>query len=250
MTNRPQAAAAPPDPQAVDRLVQEVRRRLTTSANEKTAAEHRRAYGEGVPCYGVKTSQVHHIGLDMVRRMRTGGLVLALEVADPLWRSGNLEEGLVGTQVMGAMGRHIGGGEFERFEAWAEALTNQANADGLALHLVSRSLAARPSLVNRLKEWAQSSSVERRRAAVMAFVPMVREGRFLTDALSVLELVMEDAALGVQDGAGQMLLEASRMQADRVAEFLRLWKDKSPRKLLSKATEKLSADLRSELLPA
>ena len=245
---REMPSAPAPAPELVEQLLQDVRTKLRAAANEKIAAEMRREYGERAQCFGISTVQVHHIGLDMVRRMRTGGLGLAMEVADPLWRSGILEEGLVAAQIVGVMGRHIGGGNFERFELWADALTNRATADALALQLVSRAVAGKPSLVNRLRDWTQSPRSEYRRAAVMAFVPLVREGRFLTDAFSVLERVMTDSDPQVQEAAGLVLMEASRLQADRVFEFLRPWQDKSSRQLMSRASAKLSATQQSQLL--
>jgi len=186
--------------------------------------------------------------MEMVRQMRTGGLALALEVAEPLWRSGMLEEGLVAAQVVGAMGRYIGGEQFEPFERWAATLTAAATADGLATQLIARTLTARPSLVNRLREWTHSPNPFLRRAAVMSFVPMVREGRFLTDALSVIAQVMTDEDPQVQEGAGLVLMEASRLQEGRVLEFLRPWKGKSPRRLLARAAQKLTAAQRAEVL--
>ena len=250
MTNRQRTAPAGPAPstEVIERLVESVRQRLRAAANERAATEIKRTYGEDVPCLGVASAQLSQIGLEKVRQMRTGGLPLSLAVADPLWRSGVLEEGLVATQIVNAMGRHIGGGDFDRFETWAGFLTNTANADGLALHLVSRALAAKPSLVNRLREWVKSPNAVRRRAAIVSFVPLVREGRFLTDALSVVEEVMADQDPQVQEGAGLMLMEASRLQADRVVEFIRLWHRKSPRQLLVKATTKLSASQREAAL--
>ena len=242
--------APAPDPELVRRLLLAVRTKLRSAASERIAAQMQRTYGEKVQCLGISAAQVHHIGLDMVRQMRTGGLALSLEVADPLWRSGVLEEGLAGAQIVGAMGRHIGGGDFERFEQWAGALTNRATADALALQLVSRAVAARPSLVNRLRDWTQSSRPELRRTAVMSFVPLVREGRFLTDAFSVIERVMQDLDPQVQEGAGIVLMEASRLQADRIFGFLQQWQGKSPAQLLTRAAAKLSASQRSQLLGA
>ena len=252
MTSRQRPREAPsapaPAPELVERLAQEARAKLRSAASEKMAAEMQRTYGENVRCLGVATPQVHQIGMDLVRQMRTGGLALAIEVADPLWRSGLLEEGLIGAQVVGAMGRHIGGSDFERFEAWTATLTNRATADALALQLVSRAVAAKPSLVNKLRVWAQSPRPEYRRAAVMSFVPMVREGRFLTDAFSVVEQVMMDSDPDVQEGAGLMLMEATRLQGDRVFEFLVPWQGKSSRQLLTNAAAKLSPAQRSEVL--
>ena len=237
-----------PTTEEMEPLVQAVRTKLKSFGSAKMVAEFKRKYGEGISCYGVPTAQVYQVGLDLVRRMRTGGLSLAMGVADPLWRTGNLEEGLVAAQLVGAMGRHIGGGNFERFEEWAGMLTNWATADALALQMVSRSLAAKPSLVNRLKGWAGAGSPGLRRAAVMTFVPLVRDGRFLTDAFTVLEGVMLDQDPQVEEAVAFMLVEASRLQPDRVYEFLEGWQSKLGMGILRKASMKLSNDQRNRLL--
>jgi 3-methyladenine DNA glycosylase AlkD len=171
-----------------------------------------------------------------------------MEVADPLLRSGELEEGMVGNQIVGAMVRHIGGNEFDRFDDWVGALTSEINTDGLASHLISRAVAGKPSLVKRLLEWTTSPSPWRRRAAVLAFSPMIREGRFITDAFSVAEKLLNDPEETVQRGVGMLFIEASRLQADRVFEFLEPHKGDCAKLVLSTASQKLSQAQRSALL--
>ena len=226
----------------------ELRRRLERSGRRDVAAQLRRTLGEGVPCYGIKAAEVHAIGLEAVRRLRSGGLARTMEIADELFKTGNLEEGLIGAQLVGALARLIGSGEFERFDAWADTLTNAQTADALATQCISRSMAAKPSIAMRLVDWAKSPSPWRRRAAVMAFAPLVREGRFMTDALTVAEVVMTDLHEDVQRGVGTMLLEATRLQAPRVVEFLAPWKEKAPRLLLQTAATKLSGEDRAAVL--
>jgi len=232
------AAAKTPDP-AAEGIVAEIRQRLRAAANPRAAQEWRRTLGEDVPCHGVPAQQAHGIAMDFVRRMRTNGLGIAIDVADPLWRGGVLEEGLVADEIVNAQGRHVGGGEFDRFDAWMENVTNVVNADGLATHLVSRAVAAKPSLVARLRDWAKSNNRFRRRAAVMSFTPMAREGRFLTDALGVAETVIADPDEDVQAGVGMLLLEAARLQPDRVVEFLKRVKDRVPPNVMRIATSKM-----------
>ena len=236
------------DTEAIDRAVNELRRRLNQAAKPATAGELRRAVGADVPVYGVNAAEVHRIGLELVRRLRSAPPSLGLDIADVLFLTGNLEEGLVAAQVLGGMARHLGGGEFARFDTWAGALTNAQTADGLAMSGVSKALAAKPSLAAALMDWAKSPSAWRRRVAVSAFIPLVREGRFLTDALAVAELVMADAHQEVQRGVGTLLLEASRAQSARVVDFLQAWKDRAPRLVMQIAATKLSAADRSAVL--
>jgi 3-methyladenine DNA glycosylase AlkD len=84
----------------------------------------------------------------------------------------------------------------------------------------------------------------------MAFTPMAREGRFLTDAFSVAELLMNDPDPQVQAGVGTLLLEAARMQPERVVEFLKPLKDKAPASIVRTATSKMQPGHRSAILGA
>ena len=229
-------------------MVDDLRRRLQRAAKPQVAAQLRDAHGADVPCYGVDLTQANRLGQEVMRRVRGSGLALSMAIADPLFRSGNIEEGVAADVVVSGQARLIGGGEFDRFAEWAACLTNAPNTDALAVHLISRSLAARPSLVRVLQEWAGSDDKWLRRASAMAFVPLVREGRFISDALSVAELLMEDAEEAVQVGVGTLLMEATRLQADRVVEFLMAWKDRSPDVVLRAAATKLGPEQRKAVL--
>ena len=250
MTNRRQQPPQQPEPdtEAIERAVGELRRRLKQAASPREAEGLRRSLGADVPVYGLKAADSHRIGLELGRRLRSAPPALSMDIADALFTTGNLEEGLVGAQLLGAMARHIGGGDFARFDKWAGALTNAQTADGLAMSGIAKALAAKPSLAAQLVVWAKSTTVWRRRAAVSSFIPLVREGRFLTDALTVAEVVMTDAHEEVQRGVGTLLLEASRLQSSRVVEFLQTWKGKAPRLVLQIAATKLAPQDRSAVL--
>ena len=248
---QPAAPTPPVDADANQRatqLVEELRRRLKGAAKPQVAAQLRNAHGEDVPCYGVDLVQANRLGQEVMRRVRGSGLPLSMAIAGPLFRSGNIEEGVAADVIVSGQARLIGGAEFEQFAEWATCLTNAPNTDALASHLISRSLAGRPSLVRALQEWAGSDQRWLRRAAAVAFVPLVREGRFISDALSVAELLMEDADAAVQNGVGTLLMEATRLQGDRVVEFLLAWKDKSPRAVLQAAATKLRPEQRTAVL--
>ena len=248
---RPSTAAAPiggEERQRAAASAAEVRQRLASAADPRAAAEHRNRYGDAIACHGVPVPQANRIGQDFMRRIRGAGLPLALAVADDLFAGGNLEEGVAADVILSAQARHVGGAEFAHFDKWLDNLTNELNADALAAHMVSRSLAGRPSLVKTLREWARSPQPLRRRAAAVAFTPLVREGRFLTDSLSVAELLMEDEVVLVQQGVAALLVDASRLQAERVADFLEEWKERSPQALLRAASDKLQPGQRSRVL--
>ena len=70
----------------------------------------------------------------------------------------------------------------------------------------------------------------------------------MTDALEVAEVVMRDDSEEVQRGVGTMLMEATRLKADRVVEFLMEWREQSPRLILQTAATKLPPAERGKVL--
>jgi 3-methyladenine DNA glycosylase AlkD len=240
-------AAPAVDTAVVEQAVAELRRRLQGAGRRDVAAQLHRELGDDVPLHGLKPADTHRIGLELLRRHRTGGLPFALAAGDLLF-NGNLEEGQVGAQLVGALARLVTGGDFERFDAWAATLTNPHTADALGLSCIAPAMAAKPSIGIRLQTWAKDESPWRRRAALAAFIPLVREGRFLTDALDVAALVMTDPHPAVREAVATVMVEASRLQAGRVAEFLAAWKDRAPADLLRPAAAKLSPEQRAAVL--
>ena len=249
-SRRPQRAPAAPPPDAafVADSVAEVRRRLQGAARKHVAEEARRAAGRDIPCYGVTPADAHKIGLDLVRKLRSRGLPTTLAIADPLFRSGQMEEALVGAQIVGALARLVTGGDFDAIAPWSESLASPQAADAYGASCLSAALAAKPSLVRTMREWAGGPNPSQRRAAVAAFGPLVREGRFLTDALEVAAVVMEDAEEEVQRGVSAMLVEASRLRSERVAEFLAEWRERTPPLVLELASVKLPPEQRAQAL--
>jgi len=255
MTNRRRRPGPPPGPPPLDvdqpkveAIANEIRERLKRAGRKEIADQLRKAYGEELPCYGVRAADVHNIGMDYVRRLRSVGYPTSVAVADDLFRSGAVEEELIGAQLVGALARFIAGGDFERFDQWAVKLNTPQTAEALGIQCISRAMSGKPSIALRLLEWAKGDNVWKRIAAVTSFSPLVREGRFMTDALTVAEPLMTDSNPDVQQAVGTMLMEMTRLQAPRVVEFLGPWKGKGPETVMRLAATKLMGPDREAVL--
>ena len=240
--------SGPVDSTQTAQIVNEFRQRLRKAGRPQVLKEYRRLYGNEIEAFGVKAAEVYKIGQDAVRRVRPGGLPLAITVAEALVKSRNLEEGLLGTQLVGSMARLITGSEFEHFERWANYLTNSQTAEGLGINCVAHAIAAKPSIAMRIQGWAQSENPWIRCAAVASLVPLVREGRFTTDALDIAAIVMTETQPEVQRTVGNMLMDASRLRQERVIEFLESWKGRASKRVLQLAANKLPSEVRASIL--
>ena len=231
-----------------EKCVTEIRRKLHNASQKNTADQIRKSVNEDIDCYGVTTTDTHKIGLDAVRKLRAEGLSQTIHIADALFQSLKYEEALIGGQLVGALARLISASDFENISPWVDLINSPRTADSFAINCISPCLAAKPSLVKTMREWARSDNASKRRSSISSFNPLVREGRFLTDALEVAAILMKDNNADVQRGVGTMLLEATRLQAGRVIEFLEEWKGYSSPNIFQIATSKLRPDQRSKLL--
>lgn len=231
-----------------EKCLAEIKRRLLGASRQDVAEQIRKSVQVDILCYGVKHADVHKIGLDIVRKLRAEGLPQTIHIAGLLFQSKKYEESLIGSQLVGALARLISASDFDKISPWADLVNSPQTADSLATSCLSPCLAAKPSLVKIMREWARSGNAPKRRVSISSFNPLVREGRFLTDALEVAEILMKDNDIDVQRGVGTMLLEATRLQPDRVIQFLEEWEGKSSPNITHLAISKLRPDQRSAFL--
>ena len=177
-------------------IINELRKKLAPMARPEIAKRIRDSFGNDVPCYGIEFSQVNRLAQDTMRRVRSSGLPLAMAIADPLFKSGNIEEGVIANIILSSQARLIGGDDFVLFEVWVKHLTNSLN----------------------------------------------------TDALCVSDVLIEDSDYFVQQGVGNLLMEMTRLNSDRVVEFLLERKDRANPLVLRIASTKLKPEQRTQIL--
>jgi len=223
--------------------LEEIRREIRGRSNPEKADQMKRYFREPIETYGLSALDVKVIA----RRHHTplkGDLQTAIEVADSLIKSSNLDEASVGIRLMQRMARNLDTEHFELLDGWVDHLTNWANTDGLSTWVISPIVKRDPKLVERLIVWTASGNRWRRRAAAVSLVPIARRGEMLEEAFTIADRMMEDDDDMVQKGVGWLLKEASKKNPEEVRSYLLNWRDRTSALVLRYASEKIPKDRR------
>ena len=223
--------------------LKEIRRQISDRSDPENADNMRRYFREPIETYGLSAPDVKEIAKRHYPPLK-GDLNAAIEVADSLIKSRNLDEASVGIRLMQRMARNLDTGHFELLDGWVDHLTNWANTDGLSTWVISPMVKRDPSLVERLIGWTASDNRWRRRAAAVSLVPIARRGEMLLEAFTVADRLMEDDDDMVQKGVGWLLKEASKKNPEEVRSYLLNWRDRTSALVLRYASEKLPKDRR------
>ena len=219
-------------------IVAEIRVEIQKRASPENAERMRRFFKEPVDLHGMTSAQIKKVVRVAYPKVK-GDLPCALEVAQSLVESRNVDETSIGINLIRRMTRLFTPDLFDVFDGWVDHLTNWANTDGLTSWLISETIRLDPELVEWLLIWTASENRWRRRAAAVSLVPIARKGEMLDEAFALAERLMTDGDEMVQKGVGWLLKEASRKHPDEVREFLLRWRDRAPALVLRYASEKL-----------
>ena len=223
--------------------LEEIRREIRGRSNPEKADQMKRYFREPIETYGLSALDVKEIAKRHYTPLKKD-LKTAIEVADSLIKSRNLDEASVGIRLMQRMARNLDTEHFELLDGWVDHLTNWANTDGLSTWVISPIVKHDPKLVERLISWTASSNRWRRRAAAVSLVPIARRGEMLEEAFTIADRMMEDDDDMVQKGVGWLLKEASKKNPEEVRSYLLNWRDRTSALVLRYASEKLPKDRR------
>jgi 3-methyladenine DNA glycosylase AlkD len=180
--------------------------------------------------------------------LKEQGIEFVVEVADQLFRPGFNEAKTSAIFLLEQSAARLGDREFRLFESWLDRVENWSDHDGLTMYLLGPMMAAQPERANRVKEWARSRNLWRRRAAAVSLIRGIRRGLFWREAQQVAQVLLSDHDLMAQKGLGWMLREAAKANAPQTIPFLVSIRKKAPRLVLRTACETLKVSDRKQIL--
>jgi 3-methyladenine DNA glycosylase AlkD len=211
------------------------------------SAEALRSYlGSPLPVLGVRIPQLR----GLVRSWAPGRSPPPLEevhrIARWLWKGETFEERLLAIELLGRVRRELNEESWALADGWVEAASGWALSDALSMEALGWMVWSRPSRARRLRRWAISPSVWRRRSSLYALHRFVKGGQ-LELPLAQIDRLLQDPDPWVQRAAGTWLRESWKKDPGRVERFLRARVDRLPRIVITVATERTSRSFRAEL---
>ncbi len=229
--------------------IQEVRRCLKESVDEKTRLGAQRFFKEKIQFYGVKVPTVQKIGKQVFKSIQDCPKAKVFALCEPLWQSGMIEEAFIACNWSYAVRAKYEAKDFALFEHWVTTyLDNWATTDSLCNHSIGTLLEMHPKLVTKLKRWAKSENRWVRRAAAVSLILPARKGLFHAEAFKIAEILLCDQDDLVQKGYGWLLKAVADFDRRAVFDFVMQRKDIMPRTALRYAIEKMPPEWRKKAM--
>lgn len=230
----------------MNNILQQVRHKLSESANEQTKQASQHFFKEAIVTYGVKMPTVDKIAKELFSEIKEESIDEIFGLCSKLWQSGYLEESFVACHWSYAVRKAYRPEHFDRMEHWIEKYVNNwASCDTLCNHTVGYFIDMHPEYILRLKAWAKSNNRWVRRAAAVSLIVPARKGKFLSDIFEISDILLIDKDDLVQKGYGWMLKVASQAHQMEVFNFVISKKTVMPRTALRYAIEKMPKELKA-----
>ncbi len=233
----------------MDLVITRIRQELAGHADPEFRKSSQRFFKEEITCYGVKTATVVAIAKRYWKEVRGRSKPEIFSLCEELYRSGSLEESFIVSNWAHALSGRYEREDIEVFRYWIETyITNWAACDGFCNHTMGDFIEQYPEYTGELKRWTKSGNRWVRRAAAVSLILPAKQGKFLSEAIEIADLLLTDSEDMVQKGYGWLLKEASRNHRNEIFAYVMRNKKVMPRTALRYAIELMPEDLKSEAM--
>jgi len=233
----------------MDPVITCIRQELTAQADPEIRKTSRRFFKEEISCYGMKTASVIAIAKKYWKEVKDRPKGEIFGLCEELYQSGYMEESFIVSEWAHALSGRYEREDLTVFRHWIDTyITNWASCDGFCNHTMGDFIEQYPEYTNELKRWTQSENRWMRRAAAVSLIVPAKHGKFLSEAIEIAGLLLEDKDDLVQKGYGWLLKEASRKHTDQIFSYVMKNKRNMPRTALRYAIELMPKDLKAEAM--
>jgi len=231
-------------------IFDEIQNRIRRDTDPESVKALKNYFKEEIETSGWKIPKVRALGKEYVRKFKAEKYDAAkiLELTQKLFMTARMEEVTLALEILRHYHNIYTPQLFSIFSSWSKHLTNWAHTDDFSTHHVGKLISMDKNLFKQLLNWTTSENRWIRRSSAVALVPEARKGNMLDEVFRVASKLMKDKDDMVQKGVGWLLKEASRNHPLEVAAFLSKWKDKTARRVLCIACEKMPAGLKETVL--
>ena len=224
---------------------------LKKKANPQRAAGAQRYFKEKVMFYGLTTPDAREIA-DRVYRSNQGEWTVreAVELCEILLLDQYFEPRTQAILILLRFKKEFDADIFLRIKKWLTRnyCDNWALVDVLCPEAMATLFKKYPELVEKIKDWTQSSNRWVKRASAVSFITLARRGQYLDDVYEIsTRLFPVDDDL-IHKATGWLLREAGKTDMQRLEKFLLKNGLAIPRTTLRYAIERFPEEKRKQLL--
>ncbi|MCK5332823.1 DNA alkylation repair protein [Candidatus Parcubacteria bacterium] len=230
-------------------IIQKIRRELKGYIDLDYKKSSYRFFKEDIKIYGVRTPLVRSVAKTYFSEIKYLNKKDIIMLCEELLRSGYTEESVIAFDWMYRLKDQYDEEDFRTFDSWLEKyVTDWGRCDDLCTHALGYYFVRFPEFLPKLQIWARSKNRWQRRAAAVCLIYALRKKKYLENAFSIANILLEDQDDLVQKGYGWMLKEASNVYLYEIYNFVKKNKKKMPRTALRYAIEKMPKEMKIELM--
>jgi 3-methyladenine DNA glycosylase AlkD len=233
----------------MSKAIENIRRDLVLSSDEKVKKSGEKFFKEPVKFYGVRSALVHVLAKEHYKNLPDKSKSIVFDLCGELWQSGYLEESIIACDWSYYVHKQYTTGDFKIFGKWvSEYVSNWASCDTLCNHSVGTLTMMYPECLAGLKKWALSENRWVRRAAAVSLIIPARKGLFLNEIFEIADILIMDKDDLVQKGYGWMLKAASQAYQKDVFDYVMRNRARMPRTSLRYSIEKMTFEMRNRAM--
>jgi 3-methyladenine DNA glycosylase AlkD len=230
-------------------ILENLRRDLSASADERTKASEQRFFKEPILFYGVNVYLVGKIAKKYLPDIQSLSKKEVFSLCEELFKSDYCEEEYIACAWVYSRHKEFQPEDFKTFESWINKyINNWAKCDTFCNHSMGTFIDMHPKYLENLKGWAKSENRWVKRAAAVTLIIPARQGRYLKDIFQIADILLLDKDDMVQKGYGWMLKAASQAYEKEVFDYVMQHKSNMPRTALRYAIEKMPAELKKKAI--
>jgi len=238
-------------------IIETVQKTLKTESSEAVRKSAQRFFkGDNkIKLHGVKSADVKKIAKRYCVEVKHLPKEQLFDLCETFMRSGYLEEFSIACTWMSHTHKDLKPKDWTVIDRWIDSyITNWAACDVFCCGgmgkggTVAAFLEMYPQYVKKLRTWAKSKNLWKRRAAAVSLVGSARRGLFHDEVFALAEILLLDSEDMVQKGYGWMLKEAGNFDEQAVFQFVMKHKAVMPRTALRYAIEKMPKNFKEQAM--
>ncbi|MCK4918833.1 MAG: DNA alkylation repair protein [Candidatus Pacebacteria bacterium] len=230
-------------------IIQKIRKELKSNIDLEYKKGSYRFFKEDIKLYGVRVPLVRKMSQKYFSEIKDLDKKKIISLCDELLKSGYTEESVIAFDWIYRIKNQYNKNDFKVFESWVEKyVSNWGRCDDLCSHAFGYYIFQFPEFLPKTEKWTKSKNRWKRRVSAVCLIYSLRKKKYLENAFSVADILLEDSDDLVQKGYGWMLKEASNIYLDEVYSYVNKNKKKMPRTALRYAIEKMPKKMKTELM--
>lgn len=233
-------------------LLEDIQKNLDGLTDEKKKSRQidlAKKYKLNPQMRGIKTGVIRTISRKFYQKVKEKSKKDIFSLCTELLKTGFNEEKVIAFDWAFRLKGQFESSDFPILESWLHTYIEDWGAcDDLCTHALGAFIYQYPAFIYNLKKWTASPNRWVRRAAAVSLIYSVRRGKYLHEAFTIADLLLEDTDDMVQKGYGWMLKVATRHIPDEVFAYVLKHKKIMPRTSLRYAIEKLPPEKKKEAM--